>query len=326
MGNPTKSAKAVIHNSFVPPVSDTGVEMTTVGLGWLKGTIRGTDPEVALEVLRPFFGAAEDAAGGTQWYRRKVRLAERSVVVAWDGVGNAGGTVLVDVTQTALDALGWERSLDLASALRDAGLRASRVDLYVDDRRRLADARTVREAVKAGRYSSHAQPGGYLEDDRTGGATSYLGSRDSERMLRTYDKDPNGEDPRTRWELESKGETARVAVMLMLAARGAASGAPSFVVGWLRAFVEFVDREPGERGDRAPLTGWWAALVEDAAAVKGTVARRVDSLARRVRWITAQVGPTLAAIWARPEYGNTWLNDVLADGLDRAGGLAWARA
>jgi DNA relaxase NicK len=231
---------------------------------------------------------------------------------------------MVDITQTALDGLGWTRSLDLSQALLTAGLRASRLDLYLDDRKRRASARVVRGAIVQGDYVSHAQPGGYREDDTTGAATAYLGSRESERFLRAYDKDPNGEDPRTRWELENKGATARIALDLIASAHRTPDAARALVPGLLRAFVDFCDRDPGARGDRAPMLDWWQALMGDFAKVRGAVAVKVDSLARRVTWLRRQVAPTLAAVWARPEYGNGWLNDVLSDGLDRAGGLAWA--
>lgn len=293
--------------------------MTTVGLGWLRGTIRG-DSDGVVRLLEPFFGAPSPRSGGTRWYSSTATLADRRVLVAWDGVASAAGTVMVDVTQAALDGLGWEGSVALARALMAAGFRASRVDVYCDDRERRASARDVRGAVVAGHFVSHAQPGGYREDDATGAATAYLGSRESERMLRVYDKEPNGADPRTRYELELKGAAARDSLGYLADAQDGRA----VVTGLLLAFVDFRARADGERGDRAPRLAWWAALVRDFAKVRGAVAVTVDSLARRLSWVRRQVAPTLAAIWARPEYGNGWLTEVLSDGLDRAGGLAWA--
>lgn len=306
-----------------PTLSETWVEMTTVGLGWLRGTLR-TDPESVMALLRPHLGESSARSGGTRWFRQSAYLADRRVVVAWDGIGQAAGRVMVDVTQTALDGLGWEGSRALLSDLLGAGFRASRVDLYVDDRReRRASARVVRGAVVDRQYVSHADPGGYREDDHTGAATAYLGSRESERFLRVYDKDPNGFDPRTRYELETKGEVARLVASAVAAAP--AVDAAAVVCAHLLAFVDFRHRSDGDRGDRGARLAWWSALVDGFTKARGVVAVKVDSLARRAGWLRRQVAPTLAAIWARPDYGNGWLNELLGDGLDRAGGLTWAR-
>jgi DNA relaxase NicK len=299
--------------------------MTTVGLGWLRGTFR-IDHDGVHDLLRPFFGDPSERSGGTRFYNRSSSMADGRVTVAWEGVGNAGGTVMVEITQTALDVLGWDRGLALLAAVEAAGFHASRLDLFVDDRQRHADARAIRAAILDGSYVSHAQPGGYHEDDRTGAATAYLGSRQSERMLRAYDKDPNGADPRTRFELELKGEGARSAMALLLDRTTLTADPLGSVVGLLLAFVDFRDRAGTVHGDRSPRLDWWAALVGSLGAVRGVVAVRVDSLARRARWVARQVAPTLAAIWARPEYGSAWLNEVLSDGLDRSGGFQWARS
>ena len=318
--------KGVIHNpaqGTPPTLSDTWVEMTdqapTVGVGWLRGTIRG-DLEGVRSLLVEVFGPAQPRAMGTLWYASSEWYGDRRVVVGWDGRGPCAGTVLVDVTQTALDTLGWDGSMHLIRGLVALGFRASRVDVWVDDHARHASARKVRAAIVARRFTSHAQPGGYREDDRTGAATAYLGARESERMLRVYDKDPGQGTARTRYELEMKHATAREVPALLL---GAADAPRGMISGLLRGFVDFVDREDGERGDRAALTDWWAALVGDLERVKVAVARRVDSLARRALWVRHQVAPTLGLLFAHPGYGTGWLNDVLTDGLGRAPAMAF---
>lgn len=326
----------------------------SVGLGWLRGTIRG-EAATALDVLAAYFGSATDRAGrGTRWYGRVATLDDGRVAVAWDGIGQAAGTVMVDVTQTALDGLGFAGSLDLLRSLAGVGFRASRVDVYADDRARLADPSDVWAAIENGDTVTHAR-GGEWRENRAGGATAYLGERSSDRFLRVYRKDFAGDDPRVRWELESKGQAARDAVTALLneGAQGRAdtaayrpwgprplvpeapsrprapaagpAGPALSVLGLILGFVDFRAREGSTRGDRAPRLAWWEALVGSLVRVRGEVARRVDSLARRVMWLRMQVAPTLAAIWARPEYGNDWLNALLGDGLDRTGGLAWAR-
>jgi hypothetical protein len=235
------------------------------------------------------------------------------------------------------------------SALLSIGFRASRLDVYADDRLRLADPVDVMAAIRSGDVVTHAQ-GHEWRENSAGGATAYLGSRDSERFLRVYRKDPTGADPRTRWELEIKGASAADALRLLnegaegrsdpgsYRPRGArpidpqapslSSAPPSgpqarLLVGLIVGFADFRARAGQQHGSRAPRLDWWARLVGSLERVRVAAAVRIDSFARRVVWIRSQVAPTLAAIWAHPDYGNDWLTGVLSDGLDR-GGAAWA--
>jgi DNA relaxase NicK len=305
------------HRTTPPPVSDTGVEMPNVGLGWLRGTVR-VDPQVVMDALRPFFGQSITRPFGVRWYASAATLLDRRVTIAWDGYGGASGTTLVDVTQTALDHLGWEMSLDLAATLQDLGLKPSRIDIYFDDRRALADPLDVHAALEAGQVVTHAQ--GYeLRTNSAGGATAYIGARTSERYLRTYRTGPTHGYEGSRWEMETKG----LAAADVLAALTTADDPASALVVQIVSFVDFRDRAGVQHGDRAPRLAWWAALVGSLARVRGTVCQRIDTLARRALWVRSQVAPSLAVLAAAPGYGQVWLTEMLHDGRRRSGGTAW---
>ena len=316
------------ERSTPPPVSETGVEMTgRVGVGWLRGTIRGVEPEDVTRTLAPWLGPSFPRGGGTRWYRSSAVLDDRRAMVAWDGQGNAAGTVLVELTQQAFDRLGWDRSRAVVDALRALGLRPSRLDLWADDREGLADPQDVLAALEAGQTVTHAQ-GHEWRSNSAGGATAYVGSRESERFLRVYRTLPVHGYVGTRWELESKGDAARDAMARLLRDPSAPGATAALVVPELIvAFVDFRDRAGIAHGDRAPRLAWWARLVGSMARVRGAAAVRIDGAAKRAAWVVRQVGPTLAALWASPRYGNGWLNEVLSEGLGRLGGgePAWAR-
>lgn len=292
--------------------------MPNAGVGWLRGTFRGVERDDVLRLLQPFFGASVPRAGATRWYRSTASLADRRVVVAWDGQGGATGTVMVDVTQGALDGLGWARSIDLLRELDGQGFRASRLDVYLDDRQRLADPRDVYQAVGDLNVVTHARGGQWMEN-RQGGATAYVGVRESERFLRVYRTGPVHGFEATRWEIENKRDAARSALRLLTSSHEPMIEAVRLLV----SFVDFRGRVDGQRGSRAPRLAWWAALVGSLTKVAGVTAVRIDSVARRATWLRRQVAPSLAAVWA--SYGSGWLNDLLSDGLDRQGGLSWAR-
>jgi hypothetical protein len=308
----------------MPPGSETG-------LGWLRGTIKTLETADVLDTLLGYFGPHQPRQGGTRWYRSAANLAERSVMVAWDGVGQASGTVMVEVKQTALDGLGWERSVELLSDLASLGLRASRLDLYYDDRERIASPGEVWEALSAGQGVTHSQSF-ERHEDQDHRSTANLGARSSLRYLRVYDK-PDESGDRVRWEIELHDESARSAVSLLLslAARlspssstfavgrtsDLSSQAGAFVLGLVADFVDFRQTVQGDlHGSRRPRLAWWARLLGSTVRVRLAAAVVVDSLERRAAWLARQAAPTLAAVWMR--YGDGWLNALLSNGLDRA--------
>jgi hypothetical protein len=273
-------------------------------------------------------------------------------MIAWDGQAQAAGTVLVDITQQALDGLGFARSLDLLRSLTAAGFRPSRLDLWADDREGLADPLDVWTALEGGQAVTHAH-GHEWRQNSAGGATAYIGSRTSERFLRVYRTLPIHGYDGTRWELEIKGQAAVDSLALLIegaerradtrlnsrspigplgveapspwSAPSSSPDAAMVLVGLIVGFVDFRDRAGLAHGERAPRLAWWVALVGSMTRVRGAVAIKVDGLKRRAAWIGRQVAPTLAAIWAEPGYGSAWLNEVLGDGMDRLGGRpAWA--
>jgi hypothetical protein len=334
-----------------PPSSKTGVEMPdgpTVGLGWLKGTVR-TDPKFAGEILERSFGPGQVRQGGTRWYRQSAQFAGGEVMLAWEGIGQAQGTALIDVHQAALDRLGWSAAVALARDLVTLGLRASRLDVYYDDRDGITAPTTVDGALRSGQAVTHAQKF-KLTTDQDDRSTANLGDRSSQRFLRTYDK-PEQDCTRVRWELEHHDEAARSALAAVLgsdtaggrescaavaspealtheaphsllvggasARTRAEQAAGVLVLGLISDFVDFRQTSADDQhGSRRPRLAWWARFLGSAVRVRLVVGVRGDSLERRATWLRLQVAPTLAGVWGR--LGNAWLNDLLTEGLDRA--------
>lgn len=317
---------------LAPPSSETGVQTTptlSIGLGWLRGTLR-SDPDGVLALLASVWGEATPRDGGTRWYRRTWGLDDGRVMVAADGVGQAAGTVMVDIRQSALDGLGWAAGVQLLRDLLDAGVRLSRLDLYCDDRGVSAHPSDVWAAVRAGDVVTHADlTKSTRHEGMDGSETVYIGRRESERMLRVYRK-PDDLGDRVRWELETHDEAARhLAAMLatLTPSTLAPDGLGGVFWGYLTGFVDFREgaRAADGNGSRRPRLAWFASLVDGAARIRGRAADAVvSSVDRLARWLDRQAAPSLARVFA--EYGPDWLNDVLRSGWDRAEarGAAWA--
>ena len=122
---------AAPEKGVLPPVGNTGVEPGPE-VSWLLGTLRSEDPakegrRVWSEVLRPLLGG-EWRQSGAKHYGKGFRLDDWSAGVYWDGQGDAKGTAMVEVRQSALDGLTKSARLDLLRLVRPR-----RLDLACDD-------------------------------------------------------------------------------------------------------------------------------------------------------------------------------------------------
>lgn len=291
-----------------------------LGIGWAQGTTRSTSAADVLAWLAETFGPCKPREHGVQWYRRAWSVGELGVVVASEprSASSDPAEVYIVVPQGALDALGWDGQLAVLALLAALGVRLSRVDVYYDDLARLADPEDVLAAMRAGDARSRVKKWREVSDS-DGGMTAYLGSRTGECMVRVYRKWAESGDPAAgvRWEMEAKGERAPIVAEFV---RLSAAPAVAFF-GLLRAFVDFVDREDGARGDRSALLGWWSALVGSAERAVYVGAVVVNGLAKRAAWFRRACAPTLAVLFAA--LGGDAIDRMMRDAWESA---PWALA
>ncbi len=312
-----------------PPLGNTGVEMTGVGLGWLQGTTKYADAEHILALLAAVIGfEAEVRPGGTRWYAESATVGPNTLV-AWAPRNRPEAIeTYFEVRQSALDELGGVASLALASKLIAVGARFSRADGYYDDRLRHVEPSEVADAWRRGDKLSHIRrmreyrtyttsPDGEVIPD---GSTIYIGSAKSDGMLRVYDK--AAESGRVgagiRWELQLRGEHA---ARFVAGAVDAGDGLGTYVLACIRGLVDFCDRSGQERGDRAPLLDWWAAIIGDAGRVGLSEPAKIDSLRGRAAWLSRQAAPSLALVTFA--YGDDWLDALLRTGEGRLTEADW---
>jgi hypothetical protein len=312
-----------------PPVGNTGVEMTRAGLGWLQGTVKKVDPSEVIALLAATIGWESEARpGGTRWYSESVTIGLH-VLVAWAPRDRPDAVeTYFEVHQSALDELGGAASLQLAAELLAVGARFSRADGYYDDRLRHAEPGTVAEAFRRGdvltrlrgieerRKSVRVGKDGRIVD----AVTVYLGSRKSGALVRVYDKEAESgrSGAGVRWELELHGPHA---VRFVAGAIAAGDELGAYVLACIRGLIDFCDRTGEERGDRAALLDWWAAIVGGAGRMGLTGPARVDSLSKRAVWVWRQVAPSLALLYRA--FGPNWLKDLLRNGEERLTEADW---
>lgn len=103
-------------------------------------------------------------------------------------------------------------SLALLRSCIDAGLRISRLDLAKDLTEQEVDGKAIYQRLATGTGGGTTQKFSRIENAQ-GGQTIYMGSRQSERFVRLYDKAQETGDTSKQWwrlEIETKADTARI--------------------------------------------------------------------------------------------------------------------
>lgn len=183
----------------------------------------------------------------------------------------------------------------------------SRVDLRLDDyQRRRMPAAIYRDLVgpdgrraRVGGVVTQTKHARFMADAGCGGTTCYVGSPQSERQLRVYDKaaESGGVVQSVRWELQCRGGKAAV-VLAQLRALQQVEQLPAVICGILRGFIEFRVRS-GVRGQsqRWRLAPWWESLTNGARTIRVSMADKRPLLLvqlARSRWFH-QVLPAVSA-------------------------------
>jgi hypothetical protein len=313
--------EAKARGDAAPPMGNTGVQMTGAGLGWLQGTLPRVDPGWVIALLSDSVDEAPVArSGGNRWYSESTTVGPH-VLAAWAPRTRPEAVeTYFEVRQSALDGLGGAASLALAAELVEAGARMTRADAYYDDLARHAEPATVADAFRRGDMLTHirrvrelrqyvrsAEAGDAIPD----GATTYLGSSQSEAMVQVYDKaaESGRADAGVRWEIQARADRAG---RFVHGAVEANDGLARYVLAAIRGLIDFRERAGDARGDRAGLLDWWAAIIGDADRVGLNGPARVDTLEQRAVWVERQVAPTLAMLVRA--YGVGWLRSVLESG------------
>jgi hypothetical protein len=250
----------------------------------LDFTVAGSDVGRVLDALQAAVGEFHHAKRGSARYRERWDGPDESTVEA--GFRLRGSDhVRVSLTGSTCEALGWEMARDLVEAL---GGKPTRVDAALDGvpfTPAMLDRAWRRGHVRCHLDRSDPNACRYYRNGE--GATVYLGSVKSDRMLRCYDR----RGP-TRAEMQLRRSMAR-AWWAVMAARPL-EAIPGLVRGLVAGFVELAKPRGADsnrsRWERLP---WWDAFLAGSAALTGLVKRTPSTLPGLVRHVWRQAA-TLA--------------------------------
>ena len=293
----------------------TGSAGFTQTIDWLAFTI----PTITVdEVIRTIGGDWFQSETGFRGYPKAQLMTQGKTGVGKLGTGAPRSPKEVHVDLSAGIVSQWDEAR-LKQMLRwifDQKGHVTRIDVALDDREATVAVQTVRDAVTAGQVVSRSkqfkviEASNHREGTRTG-ETLYFGSRESQTMLRVYDKRlelrckgrEDADSFGVRWELEFKQERAQACAKALLTLDS--EDWRAFLVGVLRSYIDFRDTtreaESYEKY-RSALLPWWEALTEGFRRCRLVVEQTQRRLDDVVTWMAQAISPMLAVIVASRGY------------------------
>jgi len=287
-------------------------------------------------------GTVEDTtqAVGGGWI--KVEHGFRGYPVCWvtkygrQGVGKLGTGAHRNGKEIHVDLSGgivsnWDEAtiLRVLSWIFAHGGHITRMDVALDDRQATVAVDTVRQAFDAGQAVTRSQKfqavkSSSNKDGGSRGETLYFGSRQSQTMLRVYDKrlellqrhDERAQDYGVRWELEFKEDRAQACAKALV--HLPAEDWREFIVGVLRSYVDFRETtreaKPYEKY-RAPLLAWWERLTEGFKKCRLVVEKIRKGLDDLCQWLGQAVSASLAVAYCKR--GEASLHELIYTGTKK---------
>ncbi len=180
--------------------------------------------------------------------------------------------------------------------------KCSRIDLAIDDYSKKLHFQQLEDAISSNHHSGFKVSRTVRNHgSKFRGWTVYLGSRQSEFMVRIYDKwaETLGLLDCIRWEAEIKGDTANALFPLLLEFPSTEEEYQNILISYAIGKIKFID--PIDKNiSRCPMLTWWAEWLEFIRCLpkKIFVARKQPTLARTKQWLEKSVSKSLAMIKA----------------------------
>lgn len=304
----------VADGGTVPPASNTGALMhpAETKVDWLEYTIPLTcenDIDYWLKWHTDSFHGAVRLERGLHGYKTSHSVLGSGLLMYHRDRLEMGFHVSLPSSAlgTLCDLYGDTAIYKLLISLRPASMRPTRIDICADTTQVHID--TVIEAVESGMLVSPAQSVRLVRElkKETGGATIYIGSPSSDRMVRIYDKaaEQGTDGVWTRLEIQYRKKYAGQIVDLLLLSDVSLETLAS-------TSVDFREMDATRTNNRTRCEWWeaWVGAYGVVTLVVQKVAKRIDT---SVQWIEDYVSRTLAMCMIAK--GWEWLERTIDRGV-----------
>lgn len=297
------------------PVGNTGLKLQDCEIGADYINLTGSVPDrAAVTELFEFVACAWEENDGLVWTEDKAvtrgRYYEHSartvhgVDLAFqrrsDGAYDVRVSIPAKVVRRVPQVLTWAFCKELYQTYE---LKPTRFDIALDDYQKRMTPEQIDQALAAGNYVgfrsySHIKNGG-----KKRGWTYYFGSRQSDKIIRYYDKsaETKGAIDSYRFEVELKGYKAEQFWQLFVSLPDELSEEflTQLYLEVVVGSIDFRDRQADSNISRCPRLDWWQNLIDDlksSGGVKLAAKRKESCLQKTIAWISSQVETSLAVL------------------------------
>lgn len=299
-----------------PPFTNRGVTVATetpnapttqlpdlawAGVHWLQGSTRLPPSEVVATLEHLLDGGFVSGSRGGNTYSNSLHGPAGVKIYLTPGRPEC----LVVLPGEVCEQLG---VAGLVSAATLCEVKPTRVDLAWDTT--LTTPGRVRDEFLAGNVVTRAHRDSWDWRENAEGATFYIGSRSSERLVRFYDR----RGP-TRMEFEVKGDRAPLLWAHLLEHEEADWSSAGMAC--LRDYLDFRDRSSEVEPRACPLLPWWETIVAGAGRKALTIPRKVRTMAKAAAVVEYQWSATVAMVADSQPDPEGYLLSLLDLGRDR---------
>jgi DNA relaxase NicK len=199
-------------------------------------------------------------------------------------------------------------------------LRVSRIDIAIDDFDKAVSPNQIIEALKREEYSGFKKADIVINHCSTwGGWCLYLGRRESDKILRVYDKyaESKGAINSYRWELEAHDSYAQVIFGAWCECTHDEDEIQHLLVNYAIGQLRFLKRVDKNLA-RCPNLDWWDNFIAhlNSSPVRVVVTRIVATVQKKIDWVRRSVAKSLAVI--HDSVGSSRCFDLIAEEIESA--------
>jgi hypothetical protein len=308
---------------FAPnPLSNTGLDsqvsqsiLYSAKVDWIQGTFRFHD-EIELDrfvrlIAKHFkdklvFNEGKGRPLGRQWNHQANGVAGMLLLYNKpEEEPSQVGRALVSFPAQCLSAIpAWQVQALIKALVVRFGFKCTRFDVAIDDYKKRITFDQVHKALKENNFAGFRRYN-YIRNGELGkgniGFTVYLGSSQSDTMIRFYDKDAEskGRIKSYRWEAQFKDELAQkyLTDWLALDKEGFEKNSPMLLFAMVVNRIKFVERGTEKNVNRMPMLDWWASFISGVHfQVRHSVQALETTYEQKRAWLEIQVAPTLAVL------------------------------
>lgn len=281
-------------------------------IDWLSFTlpVRGmADLQACVSTWAARLGGGIERESSMYFYARCIRILDSGLLLFHPDRLEMG--VHISLPASALGKLRLT-VLDMLKLIADSGGSVNRLDVAIDTDRVHIDE--IHQSIVAKEIVTKAHRKTYVGDFDDPGETIYIGSPDSMRRVRIYDKAAEqGISDGTVWtrcEVQLRKDHAAQAAAFIL------QGGEAVEV--VASSIDFRSVTGDSNVTRRPQVAWWSAWLGYASGLVSFALEKTSATVESMRaWIRKQVVPALAFLGIVDHGNRQWLTEAMREGVKK---------